>query len=232
MDDLNYSLVNTAIITQIFPKNNKGGETVIYIDKCKKFSRHNLGQERIFLMSTAAIYLVTKAKVHSKFLIVDLRYIIEALQSNEFILHFSNEKENVDIRIQMDKKVEMVDLLKMRFVNMCRERTLRVYGIPGKNLKEFKSKDANFSSEPAPKFRMPEKEIQCESEADATMKEEDSRQIEQKPNDFMFENRASISKKGINKFNSEDDNLIQHLKRMSDEMNDESDPIEDSFEQR
>lgn len=118
-----------------------------------------MGQDRIFLMSTTAIYLVTKGKVHSKFLIVDLRYIIEALQSNEFIVHFSNERENVDIRIQMDNKVEMVELLKMRFVNMCRTRTLRVYGIPSKNLKEFKSKDANFSSEPAPKYRMADREI-------------------------------------------------------------------------
>ena len=158
-------------------------------------------------MSTSAIYLVTKGKVHSKFSIVDLRYIIEALQSNEFIVHFSNERENVDIRIQMDKKVEMFELLKMRFVNMCRDRTLRVYGIPGKNLKEFKSKDANFSSEPATKYRMPDKEIQCESDVDVTMKDEDMKIIEQKSNDFRFENRASISKKGKDKINTDDDNL-------------------------
>lgn len=41
---------------------------------------------------------------------------------------------------------------------------------------------------------------------DATMKDED-KEVEQKPNDFRFENRATISKKGVGKFNTEDDNL-------------------------
>jgi|APSaa5957512535_1039671.scaffolds.fasta_scaffold1050412_1 hypothetical protein len=65
--DVDYSLVPTDLIDELFPKNNKGkNESVVYISKCSKFSRYNMKQDRVIIQSTQAIYLLTGRKVSSR----------------------------------------------------------------------------------------------------------------------------------------------------------------------
>jgi len=43
MEEADYSLVPDAMIKVLFPKNNEGkNESVISINKCKKFNRYNI----------------------------------------------------------------------------------------------------------------------------------------------------------------------------------------------
>ena len=71
-------------------------------------------------------------------MIVDLQYIVKSLESNEFILHVSNPKEKVDLRLENKGRDDCMNMLKMRFVNLSKLRTLQLYGIPKPSLKDFK----------------------------------------------------------------------------------------------
>ena len=53
MEDVDYSLGPAEVVQELFPKNNEGkNESVMYIGKCSKFSRYNMKQERILIVST------------------------------------------------------------------------------------------------------------------------------------------------------------------------------------
>ena len=61
--DVDYSLVSDDLIKELFPKNNEGkNESVMYIGKCSKFSRYNMKQDRILILSTQGVYLITGGK--------------------------------------------------------------------------------------------------------------------------------------------------------------------------
>ena len=66
-------------------------------------------------MSDRAMYLVSEKKVHSKFNIRDLQYIIKAMISTEFIMHMANKKEKIYVRLDMKAREEMISKCKLLF---------------------------------------------------------------------------------------------------------------------
>jgi tRNA A-37 threonylcarbamoyl transferase component Bud32 len=74
-----------------------------------------------------------------------------------------------------------------------------VYGIHQPSLKEFKThtKNACFDVEPATKYRLIGEEILPMNGGDTPTKDTEEFEIEQKPEDFRFENRASIKKQPV-----------------------------------
>ena len=81
MEDVDYSLVPAEVIQELFPKNNEGkNESVMYIGKCSKFSRYNMKQERILIVSTQGVYLLTGGKkVSARHVFSELSCIIKSL---------------------------------------------------------------------------------------------------------------------------------------------------------
>lgn len=69
--------------------NKKGREILIFIEKCKKYNRYNMAQERILCLSTDSLYLISGKKIHSQVAITDLNYIVKAFQSLEMLLSFA-----------------------------------------------------------------------------------------------------------------------------------------------
>jgi len=72
------------------------------IEGCNKYDRYGQIQQRIFILSDKAVYLVSAKKVHSKFHMKDVQYIIKSLASTEFIFHMSNEREKIYVRLDMN----------------------------------------------------------------------------------------------------------------------------------
>ena len=68
-----------------------------------------MGQERILILSKLAVYLVSSKKVHTKIFIAELRYVIKAQQSKEFILQFQGA---IDIRVNLMEREELLKLIK------------------------------------------------------------------------------------------------------------------------
>lgn len=187
---LDYKLVSDSILKQVFPDTSK--DQPVFIQKCKKYNRYNVAQDRVFILSKDTIYLVSAKKVHTQLFVKELRYVIKAQLSKEFILQFLG---SIDIRINLLEREESLRLIKQIFAAQCPEKGLRVYGIQQPSLKDFKTntKNACFDVEPAAKFRLLDEEIKPKGGEEQSTPDEVE---EQKPDNFKFENRLSISKKG------------------------------------
>jgi hypothetical protein len=100
--------------------------------------------------------------------ITDMSYIIRSTVSNEFILHFPNHQ---DFRISMDsadRKDDFLNLIKLRFAHMKPDITLRVYGVPHPQLKDFytnpQKKKYNINNTPSEEYRLHDEEIKSANE--------------------------------------------------------------------
>ena len=102
---------------------------------------------------------------------------------------------------------------------------MRVYGIQQPSLKDFKTntKNACFDVEPASKFRLLDEEIKPKGGEEQSTTDEVE---EQKPDNFKFENRLSISKKGPQAVKVAQINLIDNLQDHLDQLDIEDDEFE------
>jgi len=85
------------------------------MQKSKKFNRYGISQDRIFVLSNLSIYLFSNRKLHTKYNVTDLRYIIKSMHSKEFILQFD---DTGDLRLTLEDREDLVNLVKMRFANL------------------------------------------------------------------------------------------------------------------
>lgn len=127
--------------------------------------------------------MVSPKKCHTRVLLSDLKYIVKARMSKEFVLCFSN---NVDLRLTLEDREDLLQTMQLRFANLCPNQGLKVFGIPIANLKDFKNNSAGFEAEPDEKYLMKDESIL--SAADYRKQSEIAAR-EQDPNDFNFTNR-------------------------------------------
>lgn len=64
-----------------------------------------------------------------------------------------------DLRLFLEDREDLLDVMKLRFANMNSDQSLKVYGVPYKELRDFKQNDATFSSEPEAKFLLKDESI-------------------------------------------------------------------------
>ena len=153
MDDIDYSLLNADLVKKYFPQNNQGhAESIMFIQKCKKFNRYGISQERIFVLSTLGVYLFSSRRLHSMMKLGDLKYIVQSMQSKEFILQFD---EGGDVRLNLEDREDLLMYVKMRFANINPNKGLKFFGIPNPSLKEFKGNNSSmYDNEPDPQYRL------------------------------------------------------------------------------
>ena len=155
--DVDYSLVPQDLIAELFPKNNEGkNESVMYIGKCAKFSRYGMKQDRTLIMSTEGVYLLTGRRVSARHVFSELHCIVKSLHSKEFVLCFVNSK---DLRLYLEEREELLDVIKLRFANRASEQDLKVYGVPVPQLKDYSSTNPTFSAEPEEKYLLKDESV-------------------------------------------------------------------------
>ena len=76
--------------------------------------------------------------------------------SKEFVLCFTN---NVDLRLTIEDREDLLQLVGLRFANLCPNQGLKVFGVPSANLKEFRNTSAGFEAEPEDKYLMKDESI-------------------------------------------------------------------------
>jgi hypothetical protein len=169
-------LLSDAVVNEMFPEGNTLDESPLLICKCKKISRWGIAQDRLAILCTHYVYLMSYKAVRKKVPIADLKYIVRSTQSKEVLLYFHDE---FDIRMITEDRDNFLSLLKLRFAHFCPQKTLKVYGIPKESLKEYKSmankrgsNQFTFDNEPPAKFRLKQEEIQSQQEADEAIQEE------------------------------------------------------------
>jgi hypothetical protein len=154
----------------MFPEDNEFNETPMFMGKCKKISRWNISQDRVLILSTHFIYLLNNNEMRKSQGISKLKYIVKSSTTMEILLYFTDE---TDLRLQLDKNdTDMfLQILKLRFANLCPKVNLKVFGVPQDSLKEFRSMNvANggnayaFDNEPADIYRLKDEEIMTQKE--------------------------------------------------------------------
>lgn len=122
---IDYKLVTDSVLKQCFV--NTSVEHPLFIQKCKKYNRYNVAQDRVLMLSQQALYLVSSKKVHTKIFLQELHYVIKSQQSKEFILQFLG---SIDVRINLMEREELLKLIKQHFAILSPGKGLRIYGIP------------------------------------------------------------------------------------------------------
>ena len=131
-----------------------------------------MGQDRVIILSTHHIFLLSTKEIRKKVHISHLQYIVKSLSSNEMLLYF---QQGFDLRLVFDTREDFLNLVKLRFAAFSPAITLKVYGVPQNNLKEFKSaasrqKGYAFDSAPEDKFRLYDEEIPGQADRVSTVK--------------------------------------------------------------
>ena len=63
MDGHGGALIPDNILEEMFPDDNELDESAMHISKCKKLSNWGIGQDRIIILSTHSIYLLSQKEV-------------------------------------------------------------------------------------------------------------------------------------------------------------------------
>lgn len=131
MEDIDYSLLPEKLLNKYFPDLDKPkGETIIFMQRCKKYSRFSLANDRILVLSTKNLYLFDPQKHHTTCPIESLEFIIVSSMSKEFVLKFKDK----DFRLNLIDREDFIAYLKMRFANLSPQKGLKYYSVPEKTL--------------------------------------------------------------------------------------------------
>lgn len=102
-------------------------EIVMYSDKCQKINSMGLKQERYLVLTSTHVYNFRRKKMRRKIKIVDIGAIILSEKViKEFVLHVPKE---YDYRYLCDSRNEFIDILKLRYANLDKENTLKIFSV-------------------------------------------------------------------------------------------------------
>ena len=116
---------------------NDRNDPILFQAMVVKMSRFNVEQRRILVLTGDHIYLFDKAKLNRRHRVTNMSAIIKSTKSTECVLSFPNAK---DLRLTGLKEGQVGDLksaIQLRYINKCPEKTLQIYGVPQKSLREF-----------------------------------------------------------------------------------------------
>lgn len=162
MDGHNQKLVPDSVMGMIFPENNDLDEEPLIVTKCKKISNWGIGQDRVVILSTHYIYLLSTKEIKKKISISEAKYIVKSLNetSKEVLIYF---RDGFDFRLSFEKTEDFLSMMKLRYATLSPKTTLKVYGVPSSSLKEYvapaKKNVYAFDAAPEEKFRLLNEEI-------------------------------------------------------------------------
>ena len=105
MDGHNQKLIPDDILREIIPEDNDLNEETMLVAKCKKYSSWGVGHDRVIIMSTHFIYLLSTKEIRKKASITDMSYAIKSNASKEILLFF---KEGYDMRLVFEESNELI----------------------------------------------------------------------------------------------------------------------------
>ena len=163
-------LVPEALLQQMFPSAGKGGEKFMFATQGQKISRYNIAQDRIIMLSSTTVYLLTEREARRSMPISHLKYIIRSLKSGEVLLYFADDTDFRLIIPNADHRDEFFDTINMRFPALCPNVRLKLFGVPDASLKQYRAAKKGFGAafmfenEPDPQYRMRDREVATEAE--------------------------------------------------------------------
>ena len=95
--------------------------------------------------------------------------IIKSTVSSECVLVFPNAKDLRIIGLTEQQKTDLQSVIQLRYVNKCPTKTLQIFGVAQKSLREFSqdNRKYGFVNLPPPESRLRDEEINGMDEVDA-----------------------------------------------------------------
>ena len=94
-----------------------------------------INASRILIVTTDHIYAFDRQKVSRKHKIINMAAFIKSSKSNEVVMNFPEQK---DLRLEIEGDVNLLQsMIQLRFSNLNKIATLRIYQVPFKSLKDF-----------------------------------------------------------------------------------------------
>ena len=129
--------------------------------KVIKLSRYNIEQRRILVQTGDHIYLFEKQKLNRRHRVTNMAAIIISTVEEEVVLSFPNAKDLRMRGLTRDEINNLQSYIQLRYVKKCPEKTLMIYGVPVKSLKEYShdNKKYGFINLPDDKYRLRDLEL-------------------------------------------------------------------------
>ena len=130
---------SSAVVTtpEMIAQFTDPGEPILFQSRVKKLSRYNIEQTRVIILTGDHIYLFDRNNLNRRHRVTNMTAIIKSTVSTEVVLVFPNAK---DLRMQNLTAQQVTDLqsaIQLRYVNKCPSKTLQVFAVPQRSLREF-----------------------------------------------------------------------------------------------
>lgn len=119
-----------------------GNEKLLFADKIGKINMYGWTQERTFVISSAAVYNISKTEVKRRILLKVICGISKAAHSSEFTIHVPTE---YDYRFDYKNRDHIINILKLLYW-IERKENCPVYQIPSKSLKEVTTTESDMKN--------------------------------------------------------------------------------------
>ena len=143
-------------------------ETILFITKVLKYNRNYWRQNRIFLITDAAIYNLKKVDIQRRILLDDLEGVTRSTSSTcfEFVIHVQLDYDYRFIATEQNLD-QIISHLKQSYLKL-RNIQLRVYGVSYDSLEDFTTSKEDSakgkSKKPPSRFLIKEEEDQPEEQ--------------------------------------------------------------------
>jgi len=136
-------------------------EVILFEENITKISSWGFSQQRALAVTTDHVYVFTSGKISRKHRITNLGAIIQSNLSSELVLHFPNMKDLRITDLSRERQMELRNLIQLRFINKNPNKTLELYGVDNKSLKEYArdNKKYGFPNLPSIECRLRDQEI-------------------------------------------------------------------------
>lgn len=150
------------MIAQFTDKN----EPILFQSRVKKLSRFNIEQSRVMILTGDHIYLFDKNSLNRRHRVTNMSAIIKSTVSSEVVLVFPNAKDLRMLNLTNQQVTDLQSAIQLRYVNKCPNKTLLIFGVPQRSLREYSQDNRRygFVNLPPDETRLRDEEINGEEE--------------------------------------------------------------------
>ena len=134
----------SAVTPEMVRQFQDQGEPILFQSNVRKLSRFNIEQKRTLILTGDHIYLFEKNNLNRRHRVTNMSAIIKSTLSTEVVLVFPNAKDLRMIGLTAQQVTELQSVIQLRYVNKCPNKTLEIYGVPQKSLREFSQDNRRY----------------------------------------------------------------------------------------
>ena len=168
-----------------------------------KLSRFNIEQKRVVILTGDHLYLFDKNSLNRRHRVTNMNAIIKSTVSSEVVLVFPNAKDLRMLGLTTQQVTDLQSAIQLRYVNKCPTKTLFIYGVAKKSLREFSqdNRKYGFVNLPQDEDRLRDEEINGMDEVDNSAPKDDEAEMQDMFNQSIIEGGKGVGRVSISNSN-------------------------------